>query len=581
MSKLPAIELGRFRGGDRDGKPFRVELELLMEQNLLLQANSGGGKSWALRRLIEQAYGKLPIIVIDPEGEFSTLRSKFDFLLVGKGGETPADPRSAKLLAHKLLELRVSAVCDLFELAPRTRVEWVAVFVQALVDAPKHLWGDLMLATDEAHDFAPEKGHGSSASNAPQAASTAALASFASKGRKRGFLTVAATQRLGKLSKDVAAELKNVLIGQTWIDIDRERAAEALGIGKANKAAFYDQIKAIEPGHFYALGRALALDPTRVVTGPVESEHPKRGHRPSAPPPPTSKIIHLLPQLGDLPKEAEEELTTERQLRAELARLRADLARAAKAPREAQPRVEQVTVERVPVAIRRGLAALGKQAAQVSRDLKRATAAADELAAAAEALIREAPSEAVIHRPNSVPQSAPGSTSRKPLPPRRAVLDGDGARSLSRSARAILVALVQFGGRATASQVAILSGYSIRSSGFVNALSELRSAGLMTGGRDALAVTDEGRALVGEVPPLPAGRALLDWWLASNKIGKCEKALLSVIYEHNTVDRETLANESGYSATSSGFVNALSTLRTLELASGPPGGGMKIADVFR
>jgi hypothetical protein len=38
--------------------------------------------------------------------------------LVGKGGETPADPRIAADVAEKLLELRAPAVCDLYEMKP-------------------------------------------------------------------------------------------------------------------------------------------------------------------------------------------------------------------------------------------------------------------------------------------------------------------------------------------------------------------------------------------------------------------------------------------------------------------------------
>jgi hypothetical protein len=583
--KLPSIPLGLFSAGKKE-KTFSADLDLLIEQNLLLQANSGGGKSWALRRIIEAAYGRMPIIVIDPEGEFSSLRARFDFLLVGKGGETPADVRSAKLLAHRLLEHRVSAVCDIYELAPRERSEWVASFVRALVDAPKELWTDVMIVVDEAHDFAPEKGHGSSTALEPMAA-------LASKGRKRGQMLVAATQRIGKFSKDVAAELKNALVGLTWLDIDRDRAADSLGISKANRAGFFEAIKLLEPGHFFGLGRALKLlDPTLLRMDRPETPHPKRGQRRTAPPPPTKTILHLLPQLGDLPKEVEEQARTEIQLRSEAARLRRELDVALKrSPVQPAP----VVLERVPETLRKSLAVIAKQTQRFSRGLAESIRAAEDLKSLVEGALVQASEPQREAAPGSSrivvrDEGATGAVNRPPGRPRTTARgDTDGhsdaeagrpGRPLGKTARAILSALVQIGERATSNRVAIVSGYSVRSSGFANALSELRVAGLLTGGRDALLVTEEGRAIVGDVPPLPSGRALLDWWLTSNKIGKCEKALLSVIYKHRTVERSTLAAESGYSAGSSGFANALSTLRTLELASGPPGGGMKISDAF-
>ena len=96
--------------GTNDGQPAHLDIDLLITTRLLIQANSGGGKSFLLRRIAEQAFGKVQIIFIDPEGEFSTLREKHAFALIGKGGESPADIRSAGLVATKLLELNLSAL---------------------------------------------------------------------------------------------------------------------------------------------------------------------------------------------------------------------------------------------------------------------------------------------------------------------------------------------------------------------------------------------------------------------------------------------------------------------------------------
>ena len=82
------------------------DLDVLVDTRLLVQANSGGGKSWALRRLLEQTHGRVQHLVIDPEGEFATLRERFDYVLAARqGGDTAADPRAARLLAERLLEL--------------------------------------------------------------------------------------------------------------------------------------------------------------------------------------------------------------------------------------------------------------------------------------------------------------------------------------------------------------------------------------------------------------------------------------------------------------------------------------------
>jgi DNA helicase HerA-like ATPase len=142
--------------------------------------------------------------VIDLEGEFSTLREKFDYILIGKNGDTPAEPRSAGLLARRLLELNVSAIINLYELPQQDRKRFVKLFLEALINAPKHLWHPVLVVIDESHVFAPEKG---------QSEAMGAVIDLATRGRKRGYCAVLATQRLSKLHKDTAAECNNKLIG--------------------------------------------------------------------------------------------------------------------------------------------------------------------------------------------------------------------------------------------------------------------------------------------------------------------------------------------------------------------------------
>ena len=52
---------------------------------------------------------------------FASLREAVDVLLVGARGELSANPRHAALLARRLLEYKVSAVVDLYELKARLK----------------------------------------------------------------------------------------------------------------------------------------------------------------------------------------------------------------------------------------------------------------------------------------------------------------------------------------------------------------------------------------------------------------------------------------------------------------------------
>lgn len=86
-----------------------------------------------------------------------------------------------------------------------------------------------------------------------------------------------------------------------------------------------------------------------------------------------------------------------------------------------------------------------------------------------------------------------------------------------------------------------------------------------SGSRDCMCITADGKAAIGTPEPLPRGRELLEYWC--RKLGKCERTLLQALHAAHprSLTKEKLSDRTGYSLISSGFTNALSTLRTLEL----------------
>lgn len=294
-------------------KDIGFDLGKLIETRLLIQANSGGGKSYAIRRIIEQAFGKVQIIVLDPEGEFTNLRGKFDFIYAGKGGDAPVESRSATLLAHRLLELKASAIIDLYELPPQERKHFVRLFCEAMVNAPKELWHECLIIIDEAHVFAPEKG---------ESEAMGPVIDLATRGRKRGYSVVLATQRLPKLNKDAAAECNNKLIGRASQDIDRKRAAEELGFTTKEQIL---SLRDLDPGEFYVFGPAISRDVERIRIGEVKVTPPPRGSaRSIKAPPPSAAVKRILSELKDLPQEAAQEARTVAELKQLNASLKAE-----------------------------------------------------------------------------------------------------------------------------------------------------------------------------------------------------------------------------------------------------------------
>lgn len=313
------LELGTYV--DSPNTPCLVDLARLLETRMLLTANSGQGKSRALRRLFEQAAGQIQQIIIDIEGEFASLREKHDLIIcAAQGGDVVLHHRTAALLARRLRETKVSAVLDFSDLHARDRRHTARVFLEGLIECPRALWEPVLLAVDEAQVLAPEKGHAESEA-------LDAMIDAATRGRKRGICVVAATLRISAFNKDVAAELKNRLVGGTVQDLDVKRLAFDLGMTPKDALA---ALRDLEPGHFLAYGPALhQKTPRELVTGPVFTTHPEPGKRRlTAPPKPTKAILALLPKLADLPKEAETEARTMEDLRRELSNTRRELTHA-------------------------------------------------------------------------------------------------------------------------------------------------------------------------------------------------------------------------------------------------------------
>jgi hypothetical protein len=329
MSK--AFPIGTYhREEEKRERKLLLDPGQLIKTRMLVTANSGGGKSYLLRVLLEQLGRTTPIIVIDREGDFVTLGEKLDVVQVGPHGDIPADVRSAGMLCRRLLEKRLSAVIDLSELVvdrnnpdKRRRTvlgvqRWyVRNFMEELVGLPKKFWRPTFIVLDESHLFAPEKGHG-------EAESSDAVIDAATLGRKRAYCTIFATQRIAKFHKDAAAEMQNRFFGAITLDNDVERAAKDLGM--TTKAAT-PILRALKPGEFFAFGPALSeRGVVRFHGAAALTTHPEPGQgRTLKPPKPSRAIAAVLSDFTDLPEEAEAEIREMSQAKSRIAELERDL----------------------------------------------------------------------------------------------------------------------------------------------------------------------------------------------------------------------------------------------------------------
>lgn len=260
-----SIDIGEMAGAKRVG----LDLEELLATRLLVQGNSGSGKSHLLRRLLEQSASWVQQAIIDPEGDFVSLADKYGHVVVDAVGTE----KDLQMIAGRVRQHRVSVILNLEGLDADRQMKAAATFLDGLFDADRDLWYPMLVVVDEAQLFAPAAA--GEVTEEARRRSLGAMTNLMCRGRKRGLAGIIATQRLAKLAKNVAAEASNFLMGRTFLDIDMARASDLLGMERRQAETFRN----LERGHFVALGPALSRRPIPVKIGPVETVSRGGGHK--------------------------------------------------------------------------------------------------------------------------------------------------------------------------------------------------------------------------------------------------------------------------------------------------------------
>lgn len=584
----------KFTIGTSGSKAIKVDAMVLADTRGLICASSGLGKSWLLRLIAENVASSVQTIIIDPEGEFSTLREKLDLLIVSENGDLRADIRSARLLARRLAETGVSAVIDLYDLPGKEdpwlkRRMFVAEYIDELMNLPKKLYHPMIVKVDEAHQFAQEKPSNdwmiwNGVKVYPALLSRSAVRSMMSAGRKRGIGGILATQRLSKIDKDSIADVRNYFIGGTTLDIDQQRAGDILGMNKAEQVALRD----LDPGTFFSFGPAIeGKGVIEFVSNPVQTTHPKAGQRASSVVPKAStQITSIAEQFGDLPAVAEEEVKTLDAMKKEVADLRRQLR---ERPTVAQIKPE-IKIERVEVPI-----ITEEQIKLLADHVLDVQGIADEFSNVRAEMVRLLNGKIETLNGTVFNLSAAISEAKKPSKPVHAGVDPARGRdrtvkhikanqqysvptsetsSLTNPQQRIVdsIAWMESVGlnKPQRSIVAFLAGYSMKSTSFTNPLGALRSSGLIAyPNSDSVDLTEAGRAAA-HPQQAPLTTEELHSIILS-RLPTPQSRILQVLIDQypNAVNREWLAEQAGYTLKSTSFTNPLGALRSLGVIDYP------------
>jgi uncharacterized protein len=524
-------------------------------QSFALLAVRRAGKSNAGAVLAEEMHAAgLPWVAVDPKGDWWGLRSSGDGtgpglpvpVFGGLHGDVPLTPGAGRLIAEVITEENLTCILDVSDFPSKAaQARFLTDFAEHLFrlhrkrPRPRHVF------LEEADEYLPQRVMGE------QAKCVGAWTRLVKQGGSFGLGVTLISQRSAVVNKDALTQVETLIALRTTSPQDRA-AIKAWTDYHDSSREIVDSLPSLADGeawvcspHWLTRHGQPAVQRVRFRQRATFDSGATPTMATASQRPATLADIDLGAILDRMESAIEPDAGNDTAvLRRRVERLERELTAARGRPAE---RVE------VPVLAPGDIAAL-EQAITGLRDVTAGLELA--LSRAVQQPVRPAPA------PVRPPAARPAPESRP------AVGDTGDAAPLSKAQRAILTVLAQFPDGRTKRQIGMLTGYSAKGGGFNNALSSLRTAGLINRGEPVAATAEGINALGGDWEPLPAGPALAAHWYA--QLSKAESLVLGALLDAwpASLTKAEVAERTGYAADGGGFNNALSRLRTLQLIDG-------------
>lgn len=568
-------------------KTRRLANDLSLPPNMVTQkfafiGRSSSGKTYASSKLVELLLEeKAQVVVVDPVGVWWGLRIGangkslgFDVpIFGGSHGDIPLEATAGKLVADLVVEKTLSLILDVSDFTGGEVRRFVADFATELLHRKKRARSPLMVVWEECQEVVPQRVF------ADAAKMVGAVERLTKQGRNFGIGTTLISQRPQAVNKDVLNQTEVLVVFQTTGPQERKAIEGWVVSHGLDVSRVVDELPALPQGTGYIWSPQWlrVMQKIRVL--------PKRTYDASATPTfdTRSTVEPGAINLQDVRTAMQATIDLANQndpthLRQQIAALERQITKRLPGASHSEPekiviapldskalaRVERASeaIKSVAATLRAATDAFLDAAPRLQREMK------DLVDRIQFAFSGQAPRKATV-KPGTRAVGGEAQTPNKPTATFPA-LSHDGKRKLTSAERQVLKVLSQYPVGCRRGKLALLCGYRY-SGGFRNALSTLRTAGLMIGSNQGvMQITDAGiQALGDHHEPLPSGAALLDLWLQDKRLSRAARQVLQMlveVYPRGLAGPE-LAVRVGQ-AYSGGFRNALSQLRTAGLIEG-------------
>ncbi len=281
---MDTIVLGQEVDSSRE---FKLKIAELVTGRTAVIAKTGYGKSWTIRKVVEELLERgYPVGIIDPEGEHTSLADVFDMLIISPDGDVDLTKASPSRLAQVAVK-GVSFILDMSKYKPDTSTKLAAGIIEGLMKIGSS--DGFLVVVDEAKELAPEKGAGSTLGKGAMSTLTW-LNTLATRGRKKGIGLMFSTQRPQLVSKTLLSQAENKIILRVEYIRDLSAVVQYLGLNKDVAS----RISSLERGVAYVEG-PFTFKPGFVKVGSVKSAHLGSTPNPKPRPPPSlQEVVRFL-----------------------------------------------------------------------------------------------------------------------------------------------------------------------------------------------------------------------------------------------------------------------------------------------
>jgi len=574
----------------------------------------GAGKTNASRLMAEQMFhAGYPFVAVDPVGSWYGLRAGRDgskrggldvFIFGGKHGDVPLTRESGELVADVIVDQRLACVLDLTEF--NTEADKKYFLLKFAMRLFKRNTEPLHLFLEEADDYIPQK------PMRDELHLKRAWENIVRRGRSRGLGMTIITQRSAVVNKDVLTQVENLFVLRTTGPQDIKAISEWVKYHAVDDTML-ESLSSLEDGEAWIWSPHLLKEFKTFrfnLSATFDSGATPKGKRGR----PVASLRDV--DVGKLKGRIQETIEKAQQenpavLRSRIAKLNAEvhnlttaLDRKGKEMPLKPTAVVQAKLPKIPKVKLPSMKPLASAIGKLQKTVKSVEATVNLLTLAIQSNEKAAQSFSIKVeqlRPSVLPKPK-GRGVDALLPPTLArarkesthILEKmarekrgketlhnhaqpDGNVKLTATPRAQLAVLASvYPKKVSLTYLSLMSKYSIKSSGFANGLSALRTAGFAEGKGKTIAATEAGVAHHGPTEPLPEGEELLTFW--KSKVTACPAAMLETLYRAypKELTKEEISEGSAaysrdgnpYSLTSSGFSNGLSMLRGLGLIKG-------------